>query len=577
MSNISVSEQLRNSDPDRLLLPNAPAWYENERNMRITGIALIVIGAVGVVLGAAAIALGAMGLSMGALPAVGLIGVGVGGIVASVAVIATGIFLLKKDYWNDQSFVDQQSLHAMKMPFDQLIQTFGWEKVQGQHLISTRAVRGKFFDKIEHMEYSSVIQQHRFDILQQRFIAFSELKPKLVAEAHNMTAPAFKAKYGDQPVVDGVIDATDTFYVDMIKRAIRILAYHRICQEYGTEYANGIITKQDITNALQAQCAGKSFSTVYQEQGNSHFWNIIKDGILPPEQFRGLLQEVAHLPLSTIIERYSWNILDQQLVERAELTPFAVRECQQIATFEEIVQRFGDTIFTRQIVSRNDAIIAERVRDLCRRIPFCTLIDSYQHILLPHQLLIGVDQLLNQKIAIDERLSASTTAAERAYSAACTAAASARDIGLTTTLHLKASARRAVENENSTHRQSLERIRAQIANEEVAHRRTIQEMKTADPYANCDAEIGRHAAQMQQLRQLQAQEESRHMLQISFLQRDRRSASAAHRQQVAAVEQIYTNQIQQAKIAQDNQIAIAQQLHSLERAALDAQYASRCL
>ncbi len=608
MSNtLSISDQLTKLDPDRALLPSKPSWHENERNMRITGIALIAIGAVGAALSVAAIAFGAMGVSLGALPAGGLIGVGVGGIALSIAAIAKGIFLLNKSYWNDQSYVDKQSFQAMKMSFDDIVKTYDWEHINSGNLLSNKALKAKFFEKIEHMEYASIIEQHRQQILEHKFISFKELKPKLILEAKNLTDRSFKEKYGDQPLVDAVLGKEDAFYVAMIRRAIASLPYHTICQDYAVELSKNIISKEDITAVISDQCAGKSFSTIFEAQGKDHFWQIIQDQILPPEHFKELvlqeeltvaellerfgwnlftlrilqgrdvrqklLIEIKDLSFSQIIERYSWKAVDEALLLQKDLTPLAAAECEQIRTFEEIYTRFGENVFKKHILSSKDLIIQSRIKDLCQRMAFCTMIDSYKDILIPYNLLpYNVDELIKEKEATDQRLKTRKTNAERAATESAKAAFTAKDANISSSLKLKQSARKAINAENIAHTQHAARIQGQIDQEDQAHRNTLYELKKQNPAANCDAEHHRHMAAKRSLELTKLQEESRHRMQISYLINNKQTTSRIHKEQVAAQEAAYKKLILQAELTKKEQIATATELHALELRAVDAKF-----
>ncbi len=606
-SNLSISDQLTKLDPERVLLSNSPSWHENERNMKITGVALIAIGAACALLGVASLVVGAMGISVGALPAAGLIGVGVGGIALSIAAVATGIFLLNKSYWNDQSYVDKQSFHAMKMSFDDVVNTYGWEHISSGHLLSNKAIRTKFFDKIEQLDYTSIIDQHRQQILEHRFISFSELKPKLIQEAQNLTASTFKATYGDQPLIDGVLTQEDDFFVAMIKRAIGDLPYHTIAKDYKVEREKNIITSQDIAHAIRTQCANKSFFTIYQEQGSELFWNILEDDILPPEFFKEavlqeessvhdlleryswklfshrivkgqdlrqkFLLEIQNLTFSQIIERYSWQVIDTELATRQDLAPYALRECEGIATFEQIVERFGNNLFTKWIVTAQDPIIQTKVRSLCERIPFCTLMDTYKDILVPYALIpYNIHALVAEKNALDARLQTKRREAEQAYEECYRVARAAKKASLASSFQIKQSARVAITNENNTYSQNLSRIQGQIDQERKAHRRTIKALQSQNPPANCDAENNRHSDAIKSLDHTRRQEKRRHDLQIIYLLDNKRSASRFYREQVLAQEALCNTLISQAEQAKRNHLSTAESLHDLERKALNARF-----
>jgi hypothetical protein len=149
--------------------------------------------------------------------------------------VASGIWLLKRPYWNDQAYVDEQSLRLAKMSFDEIVASYGWEKIDQEHLISKTALKKKFIEQIGAMDYSSIVKKYGKEIRAHGFISWKELQQKLHDESRGISARAFKEKYGDQPLADGVVDANDTLYSEMVKSAITTMPYEQIAREFAFE------------------------------------------------------------------------------------------------------------------------------------------------------------------------------------------------------------------------------------------------------------------------------------------------------------------------------------------------------
>lgn len=319
-------------DSQRIPLPNKAKGLQNQKHMKITAIALLTLGALGVLLGVAALTAGGFGIAMGGLPSVGLIAIGVGLSMASMTSIALGIFFLKRPYWKDQAYVDQQAAKATGMSFDQIVKTFGWKWIQTQQLISYPALKKKFLERIESLDYRTIVREYGNAIQQQTFISWKDLKDKLTHEAQAMTAKTFRQTYGDQPLNKGVIDANDAWYQQMILAEIH--------QE-----------KLSIEQILQR-----------------HGWLIFELNIIQGNAFREqFLKEIKNDSLLQIINTYGWKILDHHLALPADLHSFALKACEEVQTFEELVNQLSDRVFSSKILTSQDQVVRDKVKSLCER------------------------------------------------------------------------------------------------------------------------------------------------------------------------------------------------------------------
>lgn len=329
-------------DSQRIPLPQAAKGLQNQKVMGITAVVLLVLGTLGVLLGASAIAGGSFGMAIGAFPMGGLIALGVCLTIASIASISLGIHFLKRPYWEDQTYVDAQAEKAKGMTFDQIVKTFGWGRIQTQHIISFSALKEKFLQRIAAIDYRMVIQQYGHLIQTKAFIQWKDLKEKLKNEAENMTASGFNQVYGNQPLEKGVIDPTDNWYQGMILAEIsrENLSLMQILTRFG--------------------------------------WIIFEYKVIQGSHFRELfLREVQDQPLERILNQYSWKILDYGVVKPLDLHPLALKACEEIKNLEEFLNQFSTRIFYSKILTSQDQIVKDRVKSLCQRNAFSHLMEHY--------------------------------------------------------------------------------------------------------------------------------------------------------------------------------------------------------
>lgn len=607
------SKKLANLDPDRIPLPNKATGFKSERNMKITGVAMIAIGATGAITSAASIVAGIMGMSVGFLPAGVLIGVGIGSLAASISSVATGVFLLKKGYWEDQTFVDKKSLDALNMSFDDVVKSFGWKHITSQHLISNKALRKKFFEKIDLLDYNTVVRSHGHEIREHGFIGWNELKSKLIQEASTINAESFKQRYGDQPLRDGVVDAKDDFYTTMMKNGIKDLPYHKIVTDFAEERSKKVLTNDFIAEVLKEQMKNKTFFSFFNAQGRQATWMILKDGILPlsfftehvsneikgerlsvrqilqrygwevfelkilqANEFREqLLQEVKGHLLSQIIANYGWKVLDLQMATNEDLHPHAVAECHTLPTFERVIEKFGSEVFERRILTSNDEVIKEHVRALHRRMPFCEMIDRYARVLIGHQLLTQnseIQSLLRDKDLSDQKLAKKNSEADQSYTQSESQAAQARDAAIQNSQQTLDAAKKAIETERTNHRNNQNQIEAQRRDEMTKHTQTVEALRRENQAINVTAEESRHQGHLVSLNRALEQENTRHRYQIRYLEDEeansaRRCANTRDEQQ-----RIYERIVREAERAREERKIMARELSLNERVALNARF-----
>jgi len=247
---LSLPSSISIADPDRLVLPTKASLSQNASKMKPLGIALIIIGAVGAILAAAAIVVGALGIALGALPAVGVLGMGITFAAICITTIAIGIFFNKRSYWHDQEYIDKQSKKAMSSNFDQIIKELPWDQIKSQHIISKKALQKKFFDAIQNSDYRTVVGKYKKIIDLHGFIKWSDLKNKLQTESVNLDGSQFKAAYGDQPCQDQVIEVNDAWYKNKIEKGVKGLTYNQITTTFAIERRLGILTDKFIAEVL---------------------------------------------------------------------------------------------------------------------------------------------------------------------------------------------------------------------------------------------------------------------------------------------------------------------------------------
>lgn len=109
-------------------------FYDNAKIMRIVAKALFVL----------TIATVATGITLAAvvnpLAAIALVGAGI--------FLATGLYFQLKDYWNDPAEVARLSKQAQEMPFNQIIDRFGWYRTFNTLLITPESLNQKFLNHI---------------------------------------------------------------------------------------------------------------------------------------------------------------------------------------------------------------------------------------------------------------------------------------------------------------------------------------------------------------------------------------------------------------------------------------------
>jgi hypothetical protein len=399
-------------DPERIPLKKAPAWYEIENSMKTTGIALTTIGTIGTVACA------------GAICAVAAVPVGIGlcatGIFASIGAIATGVFLNKKDYWEDPNFVDKIAAKVQSLSFDNIILTYGWEKTCEYHFISKTLLAQKFFDSMQSrkMSYKSIVGEYGSQITKFKFIEWQSLKPFLACEimAAGMDIATVKRTYGEQPLLDGVFKADDSLLRGKIVEGIKNKSYAAIKQEFSFELNQKALTTSDIANELRRQYTqATSFAVFMQNQGgNQSVWNIISDKILPAAHFtldimnqtqsmsvsdfiktfgwnvfetgtvsgtdfqHRFLNEESKTPFSQIIARHGWSIFRYNLAEPRHFKANALGEIKNNnMSFEQIVNVFTWKAFTWGVLDGSDKSVRNAFIDVAGRKAFCDLWDIY--------------------------------------------------------------------------------------------------------------------------------------------------------------------------------------------------------
>lgn len=434
-------------DAKRLPLPEAK-WHQKERVMRIVGVAMIALGCLGMLAGAGLLVAGS--LSMPAA-GIGLAAAAALGLSASFGALTAGIKLLKREYWQDPAFVDAIAEKIQEWTFDEIIHKYGWERTSKQHFISKEKLTEKFLDKIERdsLNYLAVCQSYEHEIRQYQFIDWKSLHPLLMREIETgkMNFDAFKNRYGNQPLVDGVMVTNDPWYVAETLKGIKDKSYAQIKSDFKLEIARGIVSEEVITRELQRQYKSQpSVEAFMQQQGGlSGFWQIINDGVIDPCYFtKDLMQQTKGVPVSTIVKTFGWNIFstvgmlsgqdfsarflrDEQqtpfsqilqkfggqekgwnifafgLIKPAQLKQNALKEIRDNQmTFEQIIANYSWKAFSMKILHGNDAEVRKAFIDLAGKTNFCTLWDTYNdyiaaYNLLPSLSLVSIAELAKRK------------------------------------------------------------------------------------------------------------------------------------------------------------------------------------
>lgn len=489
------------NDPDRIPLLDPPSCLYDQRKMHITAIALTILGSLGGMLAVASFITTAILATVSTMLTLALIATA-----TSAALIGIGILLLRRSYWYDQEYVDQESIRTHTMNFQEVVDLYGWDRINEQHLISNNALKQKFLQFIAGKNYLAVVADHGQQISQNHFFDWRELHKTLEAEAKGMSATQFKAHYGDQPLDDGVIDRNDKWYLDMLHAGIEDIPYHQIVQEYATELRRGFLTNAYLTDVLTRQFdngCGKSFHKFFNMQGGQSAWQIFVDGIMDPAFFtcavttevgddkltiqqllqryqwgifdQGILSgkdfhdtfisEIKSACLSDVIQNYGWKVIDHKLVEPSELQKHALDEIRDKKyTFEQIYQTFGREVFAHQILSGAD--VRKQVVALCERDNFCHLMDTYGAILAQYNLWpedAAIPQLMNDKRNAESALGSKVQNAGIDCNRKISNAAKKRDTHIATAKRALRRAEEAIETENKLHRGMLRDLDANQA------------------------------------------------------------------------------------------------------------------
>lgn len=354
-------------DVDRLPIREKATGCQNRQNMRIVAVITIVLSSLGVLLAAAAITAGALGMTVGILSASALIGGGIGGIAALIATIALSIYLLKCPYWKDPAYMYEQSQRAMAMPFDDIVKNFPWEQIHSQHLISQKALHRKFFEAIKGLDYKAVIAKYRPLILEQRFIEWSALKELLTKEAQDMNSQTYKKTYGDQPVLDGVVNQHDPWFANMAKNGIKNLTYNQIASGFAAERSQGVITDQYIADILPFDEIVIGFS-----------WDQIKShNIISYNAFKAKFFDRIHtMSYPDVITKYGNVIRAHQFINWSDLKDKLKGEAESM-TSAKFKSTYGSQPCADGVVDLGDAWYCKMVLDGIKSLPYSTIRAEY--------------------------------------------------------------------------------------------------------------------------------------------------------------------------------------------------------
>lgn len=424
-------------DPKRIPLP-AAKFYQQEQIMRIVDAAATAFGFLGVMV--------SIGVLLTCSPGVACANA-VAGLVCSIALLTFGMLPVKKEYWHDQQFVDRVAEKVQNQPFDKIIAQYGWTRTSQNHFISKDRLTEKFLEKIQQEGLNYLAVHHQFGemIRQYKFIDWSRLRPLLMKEieALEMSIETFKKRYGNQPLIDGVFDANDSWYTQETAKGIKNKNYAAIKESFALELERGIISKEAITKALMAQYATQSSveAFMYLQGGKDSFWKIIHDGILEASFFSNDLTEettemtVAEIigkfdwrvfesgmllgpnyrerfhkneketPFSQIIKKFggmdqAWNLFNLGLAEPKILRPNALKEiAHQKLNFEQIISTYTWKAFVMGILAGSDPDIRNAFIKLAKQKNFCPLWDSYNQSILTHHLLPAATENLVTDLA----------------------------------------------------------------------------------------------------------------------------------------------------------------------------------
>lgn len=354
-------------DVDRIPLKTEARGCQNRQNMRILAIVMIAFSSLGLLLAGTAITAGALSITVGALSASTLLGAGIAVAAALIAIIALGIFLLKSPYWQDPLYMYEQSQRALAMPFDDIVKNFPWEHIKSQHLISYNALHRKFFNAIKDLDYNSVITKYGSLIREHSFIKWADLKHLLTTEAQNMNSEQFKKTYGNQPCLDGVVEANDLWYSTMVKNGIKNLTYNEIASRFSAERATGVLEDQYIAEILPFDEIVIGFS-----------WEQIKrHHIISYEAFKKkFFDRIASMEYSTVIAKYGQIIREHQFIHWSDLKAKLKSESETMvaATFKSV---YNDQPCADGVVDTNDAWYCNMMKEGIKELPYSRIASEY--------------------------------------------------------------------------------------------------------------------------------------------------------------------------------------------------------
>lgn len=133
---------------------NVP-FYQEAKIMRIVGAAFLPLATVGAVAAISA------AIVINPLFALGVVGV--------VLAIGLGLFLIKKDYWNDPAFVKTSTDDARLLSFQGIIDVYGWNKTFNTLQFKEGELTEKFLDHVRSSKMSPSAVAYNYTRLNDKY------------------------------------------------------------------------------------------------------------------------------------------------------------------------------------------------------------------------------------------------------------------------------------------------------------------------------------------------------------------------------------------------------------------------